>query len=80
MNFIHKLRCRLAKRRFEKALDNVTTAEFERMCAMQKWFESVRLVPGDKVVLTFTDHFGVQELSRENRHEDILSNPNDFDL
>lgn len=67
----HKLRCRLAKRRFEKALDNVTEAEFKRMCAMQQWFESVRLVPGDKVTITFNEFFGVDKVFAENRHDSI---------
>lgn len=78
----HKLRCRLAKRRFEKALDNVTEAEFKRMCAMQQWFESVRLVPGDKVTLTFNDFFGVDQEFAENRHDSIRipNSVNDSDL
>lgn len=78
----HKLRCRLAKRRFEKALDNVTEAEFKRMCAMQQWFETTRLVPGDKVTITFNEFFGVEQFSAENRL-DIINVPkndlNEFD-
>lgn len=78
MIFFHKLRCHLARKRFEKALDNVSVAEFKRMCAMQQWFDSIRLVPGDKVTIVFDDLFRVSEESRENRKSDILFNPNEF--
>lgn len=78
----HKLRCRIAKRRFEKALDRVSEADFRRICAMQAWFDSIRLVPGDKVTLSFNEFFGVDHVYSENRRDSInsLKDLNESDL
>lgn len=66
-DFLHKWRCNLARRRFEKSLDNVSKSEFERIVQFQRFIDSVRLVPGDKLTITFNEFFGVDIVDAETR-------------
>lgn len=65
-----RFRRRLAEKRLEKALNNCTLSDFRRALALQEWFDSTRLVPGDKIVLSFDGEHHLDVISA-----DTISNP-----
>lgn len=59
MNFFRRIQFRRAQKRLLKALDRCTIDDLRRATALANWLNSTNLLPGDKVTLSFSDHYEI---------------------